>query len=84
MVTIETLSGGVIPLAFFPEPLKTVAYLLPFRYIIDLPFRIYSGNIPVVTALPDIINSIIWLIIITIMGYILSLNATKKAVIQGG
>ena len=84
MVIIEILSGEVIPLVFFPQTLKTIAYALPFRYIVDLPFRIYSGNIPVTSAIPDIIGSIIWLFIITIIGYILSKNATKKAVIQGG
>ena len=84
MVTVEVLSGGTIPLVFFPEPLKTIAYLLPFRYIVDLPFRVYSGNIPVNVAIPDILTSIIWLFIIILLGYILSNNATKKAVIQGG
>ncbi len=84
MVLSEILSGGAIPIVFFPKFLKTIAYLLPFRYIIDTPFRIYSGNIPINIAIHNILSSIIWLLLITIIGYILSNNATKKAVIQGG
>ena len=84
MVLGEIFSGGTIPLSFFPNLLKKIAYILPFRYIVDLPFRIYSGNISITNAIPDLTNGIIWLITITLLGYQLSKQATKKAIIQGG
>ena len=84
MVTGEILSGGSIPISFFPSTLRKIAYLFPFRYIADLPFRIYSGNISITSAIPDIISELIWMIILILLGYILSKKALKKAVIQGG
>ena len=84
MVTGEILSGGTIPISFFPSTLRKITYLFPFRYIADLPFRIYSGNISIESAIPDIISELIWMIILILLGYILSKKALKKAVIQGG
>ena len=84
MVTGEIFSGGTIPLSFYPHFLQKIAYILPFRYIVDIPFRIYSGNISISNAIPDLINGLIWLIVLLIVGYILSNKATKKAIIQGG
>ena len=84
MVITELLSGGSIPLVFFPPLLKRIAYILPFRYIADTPFRIYSGNISVTSAIPDLTIGIIWIVTLIGIGYILSNSATKKAIIQGG
>lgn len=84
MVLGEILAGGTIPISFFPGFLQKIAYILPFRYIADLPFRIYSGNITISNAIPDLIGGLIWLITLLLFGYILSLKATRKAVIQGG
>lgn len=84
MVVGEIFAGGTVPLVFFPEFLQTIAYLLPFRYICDLPFRIYTGNISVINAIPDLIGGVIWLIIMVIIGRKISNIATKRAIIQGG
>ena len=84
MVLGEILAGGTIPISFFPGFLQKIAYILPFRYIADLPFRIYSGNMTISNAIPDLIGGLIWLITLLLFGYILSLKATRKAVIQGG
>ena len=84
MVISEIFAGGVVPVAFFPKVLKIIAYILPFRLTCDLPFRIYTGNIKVVESLPNILISLLWLIILIIIGFILSNNMRKKVVIQGG
>lgn len=84
MVIGDLFSGCTVPLTFFPKLLKKIAYILPFRYIADTPFRIYSGNISPNSTIPLLIGGLLWLIIIVLLGYILSLKATKKAIIQGG
>ena len=84
MSTSEILAGGTVPLVMFPMFLYKIAYILPFRYTCDLPFRIYTGNISVNMAIPDVIGSFIWTIIIIIVGYLLTKKALKKAIIQGG
>lgn len=84
MVIGDLFSGGTVPLAFFPKILKNISNILPFKYVVDVPFRIYSGNLPIENAITPLIIGIIWLIITISLGYILSLKAIKKAVIQGG
>ncbi len=84
LVLADVFMGTVIPMPFFPEWLKTVASFLPFRYMADVPFRIYSGNIPVMEALNLVGGAFIWIIITLIIGSIITRAALKKAVIQGG
>ena len=80
----EILAGSVVPLVLFPDFLYKIAYVLPFRYTCDLPFRIYTGNIPINDAIPDVIGTFIWIIVIVLIGYLLTKKALKQAVIQGG
>lgn len=84
MVIGDIFSGTTVPLAFFPKFLKVVADILPFKYIVDVPFRIYSGNIPITNAISSLFIGLIWFIVTLIFGYILSQKAIRKAVIQGG
>ena len=83
-VICEVFSGGTIPIPFFPNWLKTITYLLPFRYIADFPFRIYSGNIGLNEGMILLLQSLLWIIAIFILGQIITKKALKKAVIQGG
>lgn len=80
----EVFSGAVVPIPFFPSFLKTVANILPFHYIADLPFRIYSGNISPNSCYQLLFGEILWIIVITVLGYFLTKNAIKKVVVQGG
>ena len=84
MASSEILAGGIVPLVMFPKFLYKIAYVLPFRYTLDLPFRIYTGNIPINEAIPDLIGSFVWIIVTMLIGYLLTKRALKKAVIQGG
>lgn len=83
-VISEVFSGATIPIPFFPNWLKIISYILPFRYICDFPFRVYSGNIGISEGINLLSASIIWIIVIFILGQLLSKIALKKAVIQGG
>ena len=80
----ELLMGFIIPLPLMPSILQKIASVLPFRFVNDVPFRIYSGNIDVNSGIYLIIGSIFWIIITILIGYIITNNALKKAVIQGG
>ena len=80
----EILSGAIIPLPFFPTFLRKIALNLPFHYTTDLPFRLYTGNIPHIEAYPLLIKELVWITIIILLGYLLTKNALKKVVVQGG
>jgi len=41
----QFLSGWIAPLALFPENIRNVAYLLPFRSIISFPLEILMGRL---------------------------------------
>ena len=83
-VIAEVFSGGTIPIPFFPEFLKKIAYILPFRYICDLPFRIYSGDIVINESITLLFSALIWIVALIVLGLLVTKLALKKAVIQGG
>lgn len=78
------LGGGYIPLPMLPQSVQNVLNYLPFRYISDLPFRIYIGNIGISQALFYIGVSLVWLVILLFVGKLITKKTLKKVVIQGG
>lgn len=80
----DLFSGGFVPTPFFPDFLQTIGNFLPFKYVCDLPFRIYSGNVTIEAGLFGIVIQIIWTIILISLGYILTTKLLKRVVVQGG
>lgn len=78
------LGGLYIPLVFMPESIQNILNYLPFRFILDLPARIYIGNIPPLEGIQFIGIAFAWLIAIIFIGKILINRAGKSAIIQGG
>ena len=80
----ELLSGLTLPVPLLPGVLQKISYYLPFRLIGDLPFRVYSGDIPLNESVIDLKFQVLWLVILIVFGMILMKKATKKVCIQGG
>lgn len=80
----DILSGLVIPIPFFPLFLQKISDFLPFKYVSDFPFRIYTGNILVSDALMGILIQTVWLVILIIVGKLLMRYISKRMVVQGG
>ena len=78
------LGGMYVPLMFMPQSVQNVLNYLPFRFIMDLPARIYVGNIPPIQAIKFIGIAIAWLIALILIGKLLITKAGKNAIIQGG
>ena len=78
------LGGFFIPIPLMPTAIQNVLNYLPFRFIIDLPFRIYIGSIGLKSALMFSLLSLAWLIVLIVVGKLLMKQALKKTVIQGG
>ena len=78
------LGGMYVPLVFMPQSIQNVLNYLPFRFIMDLPARIYIGNIPPLEAIKLIGIAIAWLVTLIILGKLLIKQASKNTVIQGG
>lgn len=80
----ELFSGSTIPLWFFPEWLKTISDLLPFRLIFFEPISIFLNKYSISESLSIIFAQLIWLLILVIFEKLLWFNAQKKIVVHGG
>lgn len=80
----DFLSGAVIPLMFFPEPLRRIAELLPFASMQDLPLRIYGGELAYMEAIHVILLQLFWEIALIALGKWLLKQVLKRVVVQGG
>ena len=78
------LSGGIVPIPFFPEPFRSIVQLLPFVAMQDTPLRIYSGHIAGAAVYEGIGMQIFWFVILLMAGRIAINHALKRVVVQGG
>jgi ABC-2 type transport system permease protein len=77
-------SGMILPIPLFPEWAQVILNALPFRALIDLPFRMMLGHIPV-SELPVILaQQLGWAVGLYLFGRWLLSRAVSKLVIQGG
>ena len=81
---VEFLMGAVIPIPFMPPLLQRICNMLPFRYIADFPFRVYSGSISGADVLTGLGLQLAWLIALVALGFWGFRSALKRLVIQGG
>lgn len=81
----DVLAGSLIPIPFMPDTFRfIVLYFTPFGCIMDLPLRIYSGDVIVSAILPRFGLQILWLVILVCIGRRLMSRALTKVVVQGG
>lgn len=78
------LSGLVVPLPLFPEWMQAFLQLQPFRFIVDIPCRLYTGVISVDNAIPYLFIQLAWTGAFILSGRLLMRRATKSLIIQGG
>lgn len=80
-----TVFGGlVIPLPLFPEWIKPVLYAMPFAGMLDLPSRVFSGDIAAVDAFWVLAHQLIWTIVLVALGRFLLSRGIRRLVVQGG
>ncbi len=78
------LSGGIIPLPFFPAPIFAIVRLLPFAAMQNTPLLIYSGNMAGADALEGIAFQLFWLAALFLIGQLSMRHALQRVVVQGG
>ena len=84
MTVIDFLTGGVIPLPFFPDSIRMAVNLLPFASMQNTPYLIYTGNISGSEAVYAILLQIFWLVVLFAFGKAWINRAVKRVVVQGG
>jgi ABC-2 type transport system permease protein len=78
------LSGITLPLLFFPDWTQAFLNALPFRYIMDVPFRFYLGQIPPAEIWGHLPIQLLWLGILMGSGHVILGRAIRRLVVQGG
>jgi ABC-2 type transport system permease protein len=81
---INLFSGMLIPLAFFPAGLRTLAEWLPFQGIVYTPVMIYLGQIQGPALIPAMVVQVGWVAILWIGARLFWSRAIRALDIQGG
>lgn len=81
---VMLFSGLTVPLPLFPDWAQPIINLLPFRGLMDIPFRLYMGHIPAHEASFIIFTQLIWTSLIIMFGRWLFVRASGRIIIQGG
>lgn len=77
-------SGFAIPIAFFPERLRLVANLLPFRAFFQTPVDLFLQKTEGADALIALGTQVAWAVALLAAGRLILAAARRKLVTQGG
>jgi len=77
-------SGLVIPLPLFPEWMQRAIAVLPFRGLIDTPFRVYLGLLSGPEAGAALLHQMVWTVALVFTGRLLLNRGIRRLVVQGG
>lgn len=81
---VTLLSGMVIPLPLFPTWSQPLLRALPFRGLVDVPNRIWTGHLPVGDAWSEIALAALWTLALVLVGRALLARGLRRLVVQGG
>jgi ABC-2 type transport system permease protein len=83
-IAAEFLGGSILPIPLMPPWLQTMLNFFPYRYISDLPFRLYSGHISGTEAVVQIGVQLAWILGLILLGKLAFRRVMRRIVIQGG
>lgn len=81
---VMVFSGMVVPLPLFPDWAQPFLNIQPFRCIVDIPSRLYTGVIPASEAIYYLCFQLMWGMVFICLGRWLINRALKRLVIEGG
>lgn len=84
-VIVLLLSGATIPLAFFPEPLRTITYYLPFQSIYNAPLSILLNAEPQPQELAVTLGTqLIWCVVMAALSKLFWKVSLRRITVNGG
>jgi len=84
VVVAGVFSGTYLPLPLWPDFLQPVLMFQPFAGLLDIPLRLYVGNIPTGDALRAICIQLLWTAAFIGLGKALMHRQTSRLIVQGG
>jgi ABC-2 type transport system permease protein len=81
---VNTFSGMVLPLAFFPDWLRPILRGLPFAGLADIPYSIYFGGLTGWSAAGAIALQFGWVVVLIVLGRAWLAASMTRLQVQGG
>lgn len=81
---VNFFSGMIVPLPLFPGWAQSVLNFLPFRGLVDVPFRVYLGHIPPAELGAVLAHQLLWTLALVALGRAILFRGTRRLVVQGG
>lgn len=81
---VIVLSGSIVPLPFFPNWMQPFLFLQPFAGLVDIPYRIYFGNLAGWIALAGMAQALVWTAVIVLAGHRWMNVTMRRLQVQGG
>ena len=81
---IIVFSGSLVPLPLFPEWMQRGLALQPLAGLIDVPMRIYTGNLTGVAAVAGLVRQAVWIVVLVVIGRMLMARVMSRLQAQGG
>lgn len=84
-VVVLLLSGATIPIAFFPEPLRTITLYLPFQSIYNAPLSILLDASPEPAKLAATLGTqLLWCIAMMVLSKLFWKVSLRQITVNGG
>jgi ABC-2 type transport system permease protein len=77
-------SGFMMPLAFFPAWVQTVANLTPFPHMLNTSVEIYLGILTGPAVMPALALQLFWVMVLSLLGQLVLRLGVRRLVILGG
>jgi ABC-2 type transport system permease protein len=80
MIVANLLSGFIVPLAFFPDWLETIANATPFPSMVQTPIDVFIGQ----AGATAMVVQLFWCVVLLAACRAVFAAGTRKVVVQGG
>ncbi len=84
MVSMDFLTGVVVPFTFFPEWFQQVMGWLPFQYISYVPVTIYLGKRQGDQLVEALLVQLAWSVALFVAGRLVWHRSVRNVIVQGG
>jgi ABC-2 type transport system permease protein len=81
---LQFMSGLLLPLNFFPPPLKKFFALLPFKGLADTPMNVYLGRYPPEQLRFELVLQTVWTVVLLLLCSWMWKTVRKRLSILGG
>src|SRR5205823_5190914 len=83
MIFVNALSGMIVPLALLPSWAQGFLFWQPFSGLVDIPYRIYFGNLTGGSALAGLIAQSLWIAVFIFLGRVWLAHVMNRIDMQG-